>query len=263
MSIKGAFIDDIQLSREQIRYLVKNYNTLEYSQTLRTLLNTVFKDVDFSCYSKVMLHRHLNDFLTSNYSGEFVLKYLLFRRAATKRLVAAFETKVQSSRVDFITVNGVSTSFEIKSELDNLDKLAKQATNYVKVFEYNYVVIDARHKKNVLNMLPPSYGILYFSGGRQTVERKALFNKGIDQDAQLSMLTKKELIKAFNGFYNRSEIKNRFTDYVINDQFKEALKSRYRIRWNFLVQHRNDILPIDLQFFFNRNVDPELIYNYG
>lgn len=261
--MKGAFIDDIVLSREQIRYLAKNYNTLEYSQTLRTLLNTVFNDIDFSCYSKVMLHRHLNDFLTTNYSGEFALKYLLFRRAATKRLVAAFETKVQSSRVDFITVNGVSTSFEIKSELDNLDKLAKQATNYVKVFEYNYVVIDARHKKKVLNILPPSYGIIHFSGGRQTIERKALFNKGIDQDAQLGMLNKKELRKAFNGYYNRSEIKNRFTDYAINDQLKEALKSRYRSRWNFLVKHRKDILPIDLQFFFNRNIDPELIYNYG
>jgi len=262
MSIVRPLIDDLQVSPEQIRYLAKNYNTLEYSEELRAMLKTVFKDVDFSKYSKIMLHRCLNDSLITKYAGEVALKYHLFCRAARKKLVAAFETKVQDSRLDFLTVNGVSISFEIKSELDNLDKLLKQSANYIKVFEYNYVVIDARHKKNALNMLPPSYGVWYFAGGKRIVERKALWNDCIDSNAQLNMLTKRELNKAF-GLNSRMEIKNRFTDHAINEHFKEALKSRYRSRWNFLVQHRNDILPIDLQFFFNRNIDPDLIYNYG
>ena len=105
--------------------------------------------------------------------------------------------------------------------------------------------------------------ILCFTAGKRIIERKAFPNCAIDPDAQLTMLTKKELSNAFNGFSNRSEIKNRFSDYAINSQFKEALKSRYRNRWNFLVEHRNEILPIDLQFFFNRNIEPGLIYNHG
>lgn len=258
-----SFINDLQIPREQVRYLAKNYNTLEYSPALRTLLMSVFNDIDFSCYSKIMLHQYLNDSLITNYAGEVALKYQLFRRAARKKLVAAFETKVQNSRVDFLTLNGISTSFEIKSELDNLDKLIKQTNNYVRVFEYNYAVIDDRHKKNALKMLPQSYGILCFTGGKRIVERKASPNGDIDPNAQLNMLTKKELYTAFGPFNSRSEIKNRFTDHTINSQFKETLKSRYRNRWNFLVQHRNDILPIDLQFFFNRNIDPDLIYNHG
>lgn len=252
-----------QIPHEQIRYLVKNYNTLEYSQALRSLLKTVFNDVDFSSYSKIMLHQYLNDSLITNYTGEVTLKYQLFRRAVRKNLVGAFETRVQNSRVDFLTLNGVSASFEIKSGLDNLDKLNKQVSNYVKVFEYNYVAIDFRHKKNALKMLPQSYGVLCFAGSKGIVERKASPNSGIDSDTQLNMLTKKELFKAFGGFNSREEIKNRFPDHIINGQFKEVLKSRYRNRWNFLVEHRNDILPIDIQFFFNCNIDPNLVYNHG
>jgi len=259
----GSFVNDLQIPRKQIRHLAKNYNTLEYSPVLRSLLVSVFNDIDFSGFSKIMLHRYLNDSLIAHYAGEVSLKYQLFRRAARKNLVAAFETKVQNSRVDFLTLNGVSASFEIKSELDNLNKLMKQATNYVKVFEYNYAVIDARHKKNALQILPPSYGILSFTGGKRIVERIASTNSAIDPDAQLSMLTKKELCSGFNGFSSRCEVKNRFADHTINVKFKEALKSRYRIRWNFLVEHRNEILPIDLQFFFNRNIDPDLVYNHG
>jgi hypothetical protein len=259
----NPFIAEHQISRAQVIYLAKNYNTLEYSQALRSLLKAVFKDIDFSQYSKIMLHRYFNDSLLANYAGEAALKYQLFCRAAGKKLVAAFETKVEDSRVDFLTVNGVSVSYEIKSELDNLDKLSRQAANYIKVFEYNYVVIDVRHKKKAPNMLPASYGILYFSEGKRIVERKAIQNYNIDSNAQLDMLTKRELSKSFGGFNSRMEIKNRFSDRTINDQFKEVLKIRYHHRWNFLLKHRNVILPIDLQFFFNRNVDPELIYNCG
>lgn len=261
--MNGCFINDFQIQHNQARYLAKKYNTLEYSQELRSLLKKVFNDIDFSQYTKIMLHRYFNDYLVTNYAGEFALKYQLFNRAARKKLVAAFETKVESSRVDFLTLNGVSASFEIKSELDNLDKLIKQATNYVRVFEYNYAVIDPRHTKNVLKRLPQSYGILCFVNGKRIVERKASQSSDIDPNAQLNMLTKKELCAGFGGFNSHSKIKNRFSDHVINSQFKEILKSRYSNRWSFLVKHRNNILPIDLQFFFNRNIDPDLIYNHG
>ena len=256
-------INNFQVSHRQISYLAKNYNTLEYAHNLRTLLVKVFNEIDFSHYNKLMLHRHLNDSLLSHYPGEIALKNQLFRRAATKKLVAAFETRVQNSRVDFLTINGVSSSYEIKSDLDNLDKLAIQAQNYEKVFEYNYLVTEARHKQNALQILPSSFGILRFSKGKQIVERIAALNAAIDSNAQLKMLTKKELARTFNGSISHNEIKNRFTDQAINKLFKKALKLRYYDRWNFLVEHRNDILPIDLQFFFKRNIEPSLIYNYG
>lgn len=253
---------EVRPCREKMNYLARNYNILDFAIGLRSMLTEVFSDIDFSTYTKSMLHHHLNSWLVDHYSGEIALKYQLFRRASRKNLIGAFETRVENSRVDFLTVNGVSASFEIKSELDNLDKLSKQATSYERVFEYNYVVIDSRHKKNAIAKLPGSFGILRFENGYRVVERPATPNASINPDTQLTMLTKRELITWF-GRNDVSEIRNRITDARINDQFKEALKSRYQNRWNFLVKHRMDILPVDLQFFFKRNIDPSLIYNYG
>ncbi len=251
------------LSKERITYLAKHYDTLDYAPSLRSLLTTAFVNMDFSCHSKMMLHQYLNDILLSQYSGEAALKYQLFKRAAKQNLVAAFEMRVQSSRVDFLTVNGVSTSYEIKSSLDNLDKLAKQAADYLQAFEFNYVVVDNRHLLNAIKMLPDSFGVLSFTANKKTIHRIASPNTVIDSCIQLNMLTKKELLKAFPGRSVVSEICNRFSNEVINSNFKETLKARYRNRWNFLVQNKDEILPIDLQFFFNRNIQPELIYQYG
>ena len=205
----------------------------------------------------------MNDSLIENYRGELSLKYELFRRAAPKKVIAAFEIKVENSRVDFLTINGVTTSFEIKSELDNLTKLEKQVNDYSKVFEYNYVVVDKRHKLNVMQLLPNTFGIICFEAGKQITVRAATLNSQIDSSAQLAMLTKKELVLAFNKMVDRYEIAERFTKQRINTSFKKALKSRYSNRWNFLLKHQTEILPIDLQFFFNQNVHPEIIYNCG
>ena len=252
-----------QLNKEQISRLAKQYDALGYSSALRSLLATTFANMDFSGYSKMMLHQHLNDVLLAQYSGEAALKYQLFKRASSQKLVAAFEMRVQSSRVDFLTVNGVSTSYEIKSSLDNLDKLAKQAADYLQAFEFNYVVVDHCHLYKAMKIVPDSFGVLSFTANRKTIHRTASPNTVIDPRIQLNMLTKKELAKAFPGQSTISEICNRFSNEGINNNFKEILKERYRNRWNFLVQNKDEILPVDLQFFFNCNIHPDLIYRYG
>lgn len=256
-------IDIDEISRSRVKQLVKTYNTLDHAFNLRSILKGAFENVDFSNYSKLMLHRFFNDSLINYYNGELLLKYQLFKRVAGKNLIAGFETRVENSRVDFITVNGVSTSFEIKSELDNLDKLSKQSLSYLKVFDYNYLVIDPKHKKGALEILPPSFGVLIFSKGRRVFERPAVQNRLLDPASQLNMLTKRELKLAFNNLFVAAEIRNRVSDERINYKFKQALKARYKARWEFLVSNKHEILPIDLQFFFNRNIEPSLIYNNG
>lgn len=250
------------LSKEQVNFLAKNYNPLDYTPTLQKLLSSACEGTDFTTFTKIKLHETLNEILLKQRLGEPSLKYELFRRAANQKLVAAFEIRVGNSRADFLTVNGVSTSFEIKSSLDNLDKLSKQAADYLLAFEYNYVVIDKKHLDRAEKILPASFGIWSFKSGRKTQHRKASINNQIDPLVQLSLLTKKEIIKAFNTC-TASEIIKKFADKEINTAFKQALKDRYRKRWEFIVTKKNEIMPIDLQFFFNTNVLPEYIYQYG
>lgn len=258
------FEKDKIVNQRAINILAKSYSTLDYSVKLATLLNSVFPLENFDHFSKYELHKLLNDTIYENHNGEEVLKYKLSQYYINKHnLIGAFEIKVNNSRVDFLTINGHTTSFEIKSELDNLSKLRKQMADYMLVFEYNYLVTDERHLGKVKDLLPEKFGLWSYKGGSYKKLKKAELNNKIDSEVQLGLLTKKELLNNFPEFGGViKNILSSYDAYYINQQFKKALKNRYRSRWEFLTANFERIFPIDLQFFFNTNIQPNYIYNY-
>lgn len=248
-------------NKEQISFLARKYDPLDFAPNLRALLSRVYSNIDFLDYSKIDLHKLLNKLLLHGQYGEQVLKYELFKLAARKKdVIAAFEVPVNKSRADFLTVNGVTTSYEIKSDLDNLTKLAKQATDYTLAFEYNYVVIHEKHLKNVIKIIPDTFGVLCYQDGTQIEHRKASLNTKIDPRIQLTLLTKKEIATAFGKGFNIESALAFFSDEEINNGFKRILKERYRPRWEFIIDNKAAILPIDIQFFFNCNIEPKIVY---
>lgn len=240
--------------------VLRQYNALEYSGKLMSLLNKIYPKKDFTNYTKFDLHRTINDLYIHNYRSEEVLKFKLFERLEDKKnITGAFEIPVADSRVDFITINGRTTSYEIKSEFDNLSKLKKQVDDYSKAFEYNYVVLDVKHKKKAEAIIPEYYGILTFRNGKMYKSRKALFNNNIQSKVQLELLSKKELFKGFSS-QNKHDVLESFESKDVNRIFKELLHNRYGKKWNFLLDNQHNILPIDIQFFFKTNIDPLDIY---
>src|SRR5690606_29628700 len=126
------------------------------------------------------------------------LKYKLFELYARKRsIIAAFEIKVNTSRIDFLAINGHSFGYEIKSELDNFSKLEKQIRDYDLVFEYNFLVVDERHFQRASNIIPKNWGLWSYRDGKCVKRRKADLNLSIDPKVQLALLTKEELKKYF------------------------------------------------------------------
>lgn len=247
---------DLKLVRE----LVKNYNTLDYVPKLREMLNPIYPESKLKKFCKLDLHKKINDLVIDGYEGEQVLKYRLFQAFQHADLVAAYEIKVKNSRVDFLTINGFTTSYEIKSSLDNLDKLAKQSNDYLTAFEFNNIVIHERHYNRCIDIIPKSFGVITVDKIGHSVVRKPIFNRSLHADTQLALLSKKEL-KTHYGLTDVNVIKDELSTAQINDRFKVVLKERYRSRWNFIVEHSNDILPIDIQFFFNMNINPVNIYS--
>src|SRR5580658_9329882 len=113
----------ILIKKEKLSVIAKNYNTLQYAPQLIDWLQTIYPGRNFSGYSKFQLHKRLNEALVQTHSGELYYKYSLFKKFQGQKLVAGFEMKVNNSRIDFFTINGYTTSFEIKSTIDNLTKL--------------------------------------------------------------------------------------------------------------------------------------------
>ncbi|HEY5367744.1 MAG TPA: sce7726 family protein [Hanamia sp.] len=254
--IVETYIDD-----KLVKVLAKEYNPLDYNEQLIHLLSFAYPSVSFDGWEKFKLHQLVNDIVISKHNGEQVLKYYLFKNFYRKKVIGAFEIKVNNSRADFLTINGSTNSFEIKSSLDNLYKLKKQAADYIQAFEYNYLVIDEKHLDNAYELVPKSFGLWSFKNGRKKIYRDATLNKKIDPEIQISLLTKKDLQHCFSEVSgNRRQILKYFTEEEINYRFKLALKSKYSTRWNFLIKNIDLILPVDIQFFFKTNINPKHIY---
>ena len=218
--------------------LARSYNTLSYTHQLRDLLGAFFQTDKYKDLNKFELSKIVNDAIFKNYEGEQIIKYLLAKEFIRKNYVAAFE---------------------VKSKIDTLNRLKKQVEDYGDVFEYNTVVIDKTHLKRVIELIPAYYGVWCYEKSKKVVYREAAYSPMINATEQLTLMNKKELQKYFSNNSNEQILIN-FSATQINDKLKQALKSRYFNRWSFVQTYWDIILPIDLQFFFNTNVKPEIIY---
>lgn len=254
---------NINFDAKKVSFLAKSYNTLDYYVKIIDNLKILYPEEYLSALSKYELHKILNDVIYKNYNGEEILKYNLAKKYLCKKsYIGAFEMKVNKSRIDFLAINGISTSFEIKTGLDTLSKVKKQVNDYIHAFEYNYIVIDQSHLVKVNNTLPKTYGIIVFEEGRFRLLQKSKKSIFIDPKFQLEQLTKKELTTVFPN--QKGVIKNILKSYSkeeINRVFKRILKQRYKTRWNFLNSNIEKVLPLDVQFFFNNNIKPEIVYS--
>ncbi len=240
--------------------LARTYHPLLNKTELERAFSRYAHNTAGSSFSKHELHKRINDLIFKKYSGEGRLKYKLASYFNKIQYEAGFEVKVDKSRADFLAINGFTKCFEIKSELDNLDRLSTQLTDYLRVFEYVYVVADNKHLSELSTFIDPRVGLWTFIGHKKIEIRGAQFNTTLNSEAQIRLLNKSELKKAFKSDDFPGILENHSANQI-NDAFKRTLKHRYHQRWNFVKSEWNHILPCDLQFFFNTNVCPRLIYN--
>ena len=239
--------------------LSRSYNTLSYTKQLRELVAAFFQTEKYNEYNKFQLAKKINYTIFENYEGEQILKFKLAKEFNKKKYVAAFEVKAKNSRTDFLVINGDTKSFEVKSKIDTLNRLAKQVSDYGDVFEYNTVVIDKCHLNKVLKLLPDYYGVWFYENNKKIVYKEAKYSPNINALEQLGLFNKKELLKSFKSFDKDYIVRNHLATNI-NLALKNTLKQRYSNRWLFVQENWDNILPIDIQFFFNTNVKPEIIY---
>lgn len=134
---------------------------------------TTFQDGLDKCYKK----------FTKNYRNEYVYKNIIFNELVLKRhslekcsIIPEF--RVGKSKADLAVFNGTSTVYEIKTELDNLDRLPNQLIEYSKVFDKIYVVTNTKYLKDVVDIIPDHVGVYILEENLKLIEfRSALSNK--------------------------------------------------------------------------------------
>lgn len=136
----------------------------KYAGTAAARLWDVYEDV----YAHLMRH----------YRCEYVYKNSLARRLvferhslATATLLAEF--RVGTRKADVVVLNGTSSVYEIKTHLDNLDRLPAQIQAYRTVLDRIYVVTNETMATKVAAALDGDIGVIVLTDAAELEELRA------------------------------------------------------------------------------------------
>ena len=111
----------------------------------------------------------IHDHLWRGYRGEYIYKNAIARKIllgrhslSTTRMFTEF--RVEQAKADVVLVNGTTTAYEIKTELDSLDRLKGQLASYCRVFDRVFVVTHEGSGKEVARVVSPRVGVIELSG---------------------------------------------------------------------------------------------------
>lgn len=180
--------------------------------------------------------------LLKNYRNEYVFKNaiaqkILIGRHSIKSSSLFAELRVETSKADVAIFNGTSHVYEIKTDLDNFERLENQIQNYKKVFEYvNIVSVEAK-VNTIKSLVDDDIGIIVLTD-QYTLSpvRKAKSRlKKLDKEALFNMLRKDEYLKIIKDHFGcipnvpntkiYSASKELFTTLSVEQAHKEVLRS--------------------------------------
>lgn len=273
--MEGYIMKTQQIDFERAQNLYKDYFTHSTNKTIAANITSTFSNCDISLLDNFLVspREFLNQFLQKNYPNEISIKSNFINKVIlkTKRHVTIFELNVGSSRVDLCKINGHSTAYEIKTELDSPKRLETQMQDYFNIFENVYLICPEKKLTLYENAIPTDCGVYTYRISKTgkyffKLLRAAQKSTKIDPNLQLSTLTKKDLKQYFSCPVSYEKkimiswiIENHRAE-TINTIFKQHLKEKYRENWQFLLNNRNDIFEIDYQWFFKNQISPQIVY---
>jgi hypothetical protein len=103
--------------------------------------------------------------LSHEYKSEYFFKNIIANEVFLKKhkknqAVMLSEFRVGTNKADCVILNGLSTCYEIKTELDNLKRLPEQLDAYTNLFDKVYVVAAKTHIEKIKIIIPETVGII-------------------------------------------------------------------------------------------------------
>lgn len=251
-----------------------SYSTLQSNNTLENNLANILGPSFINAFNTENIREIYNNIILKHYPNELSVKsnftkQVLFK---PKNHVVIFEMPVHVSRVDLCKINGYSTAFEIKTDLDNCLRLNKQLNDYFDVFEKVFVICSENKLQEIELQTPSKCGIYVYSISSRgnykfQIYRRATISKRFNNRKQLNILRKKEIEKNFSVPQSSSKedlimsVLKKYSSVEINKLFKRIVKNRYQNQWEFLKNNKSQIFEIDYQWFFKNTINPALIYS--
>lgn len=261
-------------TRATAQQLYDSYSTVLSENALSSLLAKT-REIAFEDYKTSDSARsYINNLILQHYPNEMTIKTNFVNNVLLKQgptSVSIFELPVGGSRIDICKINGHSSAYEIKTDLDTFSRLEGQLRDYFDVFEHVYVIASEKRITELPDYVPGECGIFSYrqkKDGRYTfnLRRAPVTNRHLDARKQLNIISKKDLCAEY-GLDSKQPrealmnicLKTRSAD-EINRFFKRHLKNRYGNQWHRFKQLRESIFEIDYEWFFRNGLDPDIVY---
>jgi hypothetical protein len=173
-------------------YKIKKYTTVTDSTTNLDAINVIY------------------DSLLKNYKNEYVYKNiltnkLLLKKYSLKNTIALSEFNIGKSIADFVLLNGEAKVYEIKTELDNLEKLDKQVLDYRKFADKVYILTSSKHINKLIELYVNStIGIIELTprNALKTIKEATSNAATFSYETLFKTLRKQEYLEIIQEYFN-------------------------------------------------------------
>lgn len=154
-------------------------------------------------------------------------------------------------RADIISAkDGMIIGYEIKSAYDRIDRLAEQLKSYEQLFDYVYVVCDAKNLSSIRKITPEKIGIYLCStfGVKRIRKPKQIKNSNtivtldampieiLRKEFKIIKKSKLETCEEISRLNKKDDIKNIFRRHIIQ---------KYRSQTNHIKNETGGLLTLD------------------
>lgn len=203
----------------EINKLYSQLATIFSKNFIKDILENGHKSKGFQLFSNISrkfsglstvgdVYQSVYSLLRKKYRCEYIYKNaiidkILLGKHSINSSVAFDELVVGSCKADLVIINDTSTVYEIKTELDSLERLERQIKSYSEIFEYIYIVTCEKYIQKVLEIIPHYIGIMILTD-RYTLRtvKKAQSNiANIKSSKVFDMLRKSEYLDVIKSIY--------------------------------------------------------------
>lgn len=183
-------------TRNMLRHFIEGETDKIYSSVVRRYAVNMNKKSNRELISEIYCE------LKKNYRNEYFYKNTLLNKLllgvhSVNTSTALTEVAIAKSKADFILINGKAVVYEIKTELDNLERLNSQINDYYKAFDHVAVVTYEKNLKQLQRVLdnfdrPVGVYVLRKNGNLGTVRKPEKYTFDLDKEIIFKILRKRE-----------------------------------------------------------------------
>lgn len=192
MSQFGVLVNRL-FTRKTVLNLIDSGNNDSY-QALVDLMNISHEETNENTINSIYSKAY------SSYRNEYIFKNTLLNKIllgkhSVQTSTALRELPVGNSVLDFLIVNGIGHAYEIKTGLDNLERLRGQVMDYYEAFQHVTIVTDESHVNGIaseLNDFPVGILVLTKRKTLHTVQKSSAYSTRLNHRAIFNILRKSE-----------------------------------------------------------------------